>query len=192
MDGVPSSGSSGEPHRSLWLQPLPVLSSCTCSSPQITFFLPVQRLCLTSAVPRALSGTDLATGAGTVPSQHPRGVGSVPGLLLPQPSPCPHGGCALAVPKLCQGPLELSMKGAPAPGNISQLCFIHRSRCSQTALGASVGNWDVSSLSRASACVVTHGLFLIPAPRPGCHLFSHTVPRFLWRHEDSWAGHPWR
>lgn len=125
----PGSGGSGEPHRrSLWLQPLPVLSSCTCSSPNFTFLLPVQRLCLTSAVPRELSGTDLVTGAGTVPSQHPCGVGTIPCLLLPQPSPCPHGGCALAVPKLCQGPLELSMDGAPAPGNISQLCFIHRSR----------------------------------------------------------------
>lgn len=129
VDGRFDSGSSGEPHRrSLWLQPLPVLPLCTCSSPDFTFLLPVQGLCLTSAMPRALSGTDLATGAGTVPSQHPCGVGSIPCLLLPQPSLCPHGGRALAVPKLCQGPLELSMNGAPAPENISQLCFIHKSR----------------------------------------------------------------
>lgn len=129
VDGDPGSGSSGELHRtSLWLQPPPVLPSCTYFLPNFTFLLPVQRLCLTSAVPRALSGTDLATGAGTVPSHHPCGVDSIPYLLLPQPSRCPRGGCALAVPELCQGPPELSMNGAPAPGNISQLCFIHKSR----------------------------------------------------------------
>lgn len=129
LDGDPGSGSSGEPQRrSLWLQALPVLPPCTYPLPNFTFLLPVQRLCLTNAMPRALSGTDLATGAGTVSSHHPCGVGSIPCLLLPQPSPCPRGGCALAVPKLCQGPPELSMNGVPAPGNISQLCFIHKSR----------------------------------------------------------------
>lgn len=115
VDGDPGSGSSGESHRkSLCLQPLCAHFMHLLFS-QFTFLLPVQRLCLISDMPRALSGTDLAAGAASSwGGQH----------SLPPPataSPCPHGGCALAVPTLCQGTLELSKNGASTPGNISQL-----------------------------------------------------------------------